>query len=320
MTDLTAPMYVNEEAARAHLEAIRWPDGPACPHCGSVDRATKLEGDSTRPGVWKCREPECRKPFSVTVGTLFERSHIPLNKWLLAVHLLCASKKGISAHQLHRMLDVQYRTAWFMAHRIREAMRPLSVKDGGGPLGGKNKVVEADETYVGGKEANKHASKRRHRGRGAVGKEAVFALVERRGRVMSHHVPAVSAKTLRPILVRHASRKSYLMTDDSPIYPGIGDEFAGHGSVNHSQEEYVRGVFWHTNTVENYFSILKRGITGVYHHVSQRHLRRYLAEFDFRYNNRKAMGIEDDGRALRALKGIGGKRLTYRRTNMRPEA
>jgi transposase-like protein len=207
-----------------------------------------------------------------------------------------------------------------MAHRIREAMRPLSVKDGGGPLGGKNKVVEADETYVGGKEANKHASKRRHRGRGAVGKEAVFALVERRGRVMSHHVPAVSAKTLRPILVRHASRKSYLMTDDSPIYPGIGDEFAGHGSVNHSQEEYVRGVFWHTNTVENYFSILKRGITGVYHHVSQRHLRRYLAEFDFRYNNRKAMGIEDDGRALRALKGIGGKRLTYRRTNMRPEA
>ncbi|MCH9051363.1 MAG: IS1595 family transposase [Proteobacteria bacterium] len=301
MTDITAKRFKNENAARKHLEAIRWPDGPICPHCGCIDNSHRIKGKSARPGLWFCAD--CRKQFTVTVGTLFERSHIPLHKWLLANHMICASKKGMSAHQLHRMLGVSYKTAWFMAHRIREAMRDFKP----GPLGGENKTVEADETYVGGKAKNR-----------AFGpppkKEAVFALVEREGKVHSFHVPAVNAKTLRPILVTQIDRKSYLMTDEAGAYVRVGREFAGHGTVNHSIKEYVRGGFWHTNTVENYFSILKRGINGVYQHVSQKHLKRYLGEFDFRYNERS---ISDSERAAKALKGITGKRLTYRRTSGR---
>ena len=302
MTDLTDPIYSDANKAREHLQSLQWPDGPLCPHCGCFDKITELKGKSTRPGVYKCND--CRKPFSVTVGTLFERSKIPLNKWLLATELLTASKKGMSAHQLHRMLGVTYKTAWFMAHRIREAMRETNP----GPIGGSNKVVEADETYVGGKAKNR-----------AFGpppkKEAVFALVEREGKVHSFHVPVVNAKTLRPILVTHADRDSYLMTDEAGAYVRVGREFSGHGTVNHSINEYVRGGFWYTNTVENYFSILKRGITGTYHHVSQQHLKRYLAEFDFRYNERSGLGVSDAERTARALKGIVGKRLTYRRTS-----
>ena len=303
MTNLTDPIYHDETKARKHLEAIRWPDGPYCPLCGVMDdRITKLKGKSTRPGVYKCKD--CRKPFSVTVGTVFERSKVPLTKWLLATELLTASKKGVSSHQLHRMLGVTYKTAWFMAHRIREAMRETNPD----PVGGQNKVVEADETYIGGKARNRAFAP-------PPPKEPVFSLVERDGKVRSFHVQKVNSKTLRPILVQFADRKSYLMTDESNVYTKAGREFSGHGTVNHSINEYVRGGFWYTNTVENYFSILKRGITGVYQHVSQQHLKRYLGEFDFRYNERIGLGVTDEQRRDKALKGITGKRLTYRRPN-----
>jgi len=305
MSDITAPRFKNENAARKHLEKVRWPDGPVCPHCGSVDEAHRIKGKSARPGLWFCGE--CRRQFTVTVGTLFERSKVPLHKWLLAVHLLCSSKKGMSAHQLHRMLGVTYKTAWFMAHRIREAMREPSDS---GPLGGANKVVEADETYVGGKAKNRAFAE-------PPKTESVMALVERGGRVRGFHVANVGAKALRPILVTKVDRASYLMTDEAPTYASIGREFGGHGSVNHSIDEYVRGGFWHTNTVENYFSILKRGIFGTYHHVSPKHLKRYVGEFDFRYNARE---ITDTERGDLALKGIEGKRLTYRRTSEAPHA
>ena len=298
MTNLTAPRFTNETAAREHLEATRWPDGPHCPHCGTFNRASRIEGKSARPGLWFCNA--CRKQFSATVGTLFESSKVPLHKWLLAVHLVNSSKKGMSSHQLGRMLGVTYKTAWFMAHRIREAM----TNPNAGPIGGENKVVEADETYVGGKAKNRAYRK-------PAPKKAVMTLVERDGEARSYHVANVNAKTLRPIMVKVASRQSHLMTDESTIYPKIGDEYAGHSTVNHSAKEYVReGGFVHTNTAENFFSIFKRGIYGVYHHVSEAHMARYLAEFDFRYNTRK---ITDAERATLALKGIEGKRLTYRR-------
>jgi transposase-like protein len=302
--DLTAERFHNEEAARKFLEEVRWPSGPVCPHCGTVNEAYQ---NKAKPGVYRCAAKECRKDFSVTVGTLFERSHIPLHKWLLATHLMMASKKGVSAHQLHRTLGITYKSAWFMAHRIREALRPLSSP---GPLGGKGKTVEADETYIGGKEGNKHQNKRKRVGGGTRGKEPAFTLVERGGQLRSFHLPEVTAKTLRPILVAQIDRASFLMTDEHSGYKIVGQEFAGHGSVRHYVGEYVRGDA-HINTVENYFSILKRGITGVYHHVSQQHLKRYLAEFDFRYNERMALGVSDAERAAKALMGIEGKRLTY---------
>jgi transposase-like protein len=305
--DLTDPIFSEEDAARAHFEALRWPNGPVCPFCGSVDAATELKGKSTRPGLHKCRE--CRKPFTATIGTLYERSHIPLHKWLLATHLLCASKKGISAHQLYRMLGFgSYRTAWFMAHRIREGMRELH-PESEGPLGGANAVVEVDESYVGGKARNRKNK--------VPPKEAVVALVEREGRVRSHHVPEVTAKTLRPILEAQLDKRSYLMTDEGTVYPPVANGFAGHGTVNHSIEEYVRGGFWHTNTVESYFSILKRGLIGTYHHVSPQHLKRYLGEFDFRHNERAALGVDDPKRAEKAVRGVAGKRLTYQEADRR---
>jgi len=308
--DLTNRIYKDEEAARKHFEAIRWPNGPECPFCGLVNEATELKGKSTRPGLYKCHG--CQKPFTATIGTLYERSHIPLHKWLLATHLLTASKKGMSAHQLWRMLGFgSYRTAWFMAHRIREGMRSAKLDT---PLGGNGKIVESDETFIGGLEKNKHRSKRKHVGTGGAGKEAVFSLIERGGSVRSHHVPAVNAKTLWPILVSQVDRGSFLMTDEAAPSKMMGKEFGNHASVNHSIGEYVRGEA-HTNTIEGYFSILKRGITGVYHHVSQEHLKRYLAEFDFRYNERSGLGIEDAERARKAVKGIKGKRLMYRQPN-----
>jgi transposase-like protein len=309
MTSLTAPRFRNEAAARKHLEAVRWPDGPICPHCGVVDNASRIKGKSARPGLWFCGD--CRKQFTVTVGTVFERSKVPLHKWLLAVHLLTSSKKGMSAHQLHRMLDVTYKTAWFMAHRIREAMRPGNDV---GPMGGAGKVVEVDETLIGGKEKNKHVSKRNPKNIGSMGKITTFSLVERGGRVRSFHVASVSAKNLGPILFTQVDRASTLMSDDAGQYRILGPEFARHESVNHRIDEYVRGEA-HTNTIEGYFSLLKRGLHGNYHHVSEAHLKRYLCEFDFRYNERSKLGVEDAERADKALKGIAGKRLTYRRTN-----
>jgi transposase-like protein len=304
MSDLSNPIFHDETKARAWLEARIWPEGPICPKCGVVNEATLMQGKTTRPGLYQCNA--CREPFTVTMNTLYERSHIPLHKWLAATHLLMASKKGMSALQISRMLGISYKSTWFMCQRIRESLR--KTKDELPPLGGQNKVVEADETYIGGKAKNRAFRK-------PAPKEAAFALVERGGKVRSFHLPKVSAKTLRPILVSQVSRKSYLMTDQATVYPMIGEEFAGHGTVNHSIDEYVRhGGFMHTNTVENYFSILKRGITGTYHHVSQQHLKRYLAEFDYRYNERKALGISDAERMSKSVQGIVGKRLTYRRT------
>lgn len=300
-------IYTDENAAREHLEALNWPDGPICPHCGTINEATKLTGTSTRPGVYKCRP--CRKPFSVTVGTVFERSKIKLNVWVHAVDLYTASKKGFSAHQLHRTLGVTYKTAWFMAMRIREAMKPDAKE---GPMGGPGKVVEADTTYVGGKESNKHRNKRNSKNIGGAGKQIVHTLVERDGSARSHHIANISGATLRPILVAQVSRKSSLMTDTAGGYMGVGKEFERHEMVDHGIGEYVRGDA-HSNTVEGYFSILKRGINGVYHHVSEAHLKRYLAEFDFRYTYRTKLGYCDAARADKAMQGIVGKRLMYRR-------
>jgi transposase-like protein len=307
--DLTDKTFTDETAAREHFEKLRWPDGPVCHHCGTINEATELHGESTRAGLYKCRA--CQKPFTATMGTLYERSHIPLHKWLLATHLMTSSKKGISAHQLWRMLGFgSYRTAWFMAHRIREGLRELFPEDTG-PLGGEGKTVEIDETFVGGLEKNKHRNKRKHAGTGGAGKEAVFSLVERKGRVRSHHVAEVSAKTLRPILQAHVDASTFIMTDEGGAAKKIGSEFDRHGSVNHSIGEYVRGDI-HTNTVEGYFSIFKRGIHGTFHHISQQHLKRYLAEFDFRYNERSALGVNDKMRAAKAIEGVVGKRLMYR--------
>ena len=249
--DLTNPIYHDNAKARAHLEALLWPDGPHCPRCGVVgDRITKLKGKSTRPGVYKCKD--CRKPFTVTVGTVMERSKVPLCKWVLAAQLMASSKKGMSALQLQRMIGTTYETAWFLFHRLREC----TIDPSRGPIGGENKVVEADETYVGGK------AKNAKRGKPVPKKQPVFALVERDGEVRSFHVTNVNTKTLRPILVKNADRKSFLMTDEHTVYPSVGAEFAGHGTVNHSADEYVRKAFYYTNTVESYFALLKRGMMG----------------------------------------------------------
>jgi transposase-like protein len=309
MTDLTSPIFQDAEKAREHLEKTRWPHGPICPHCGTVNEATYVGGKAARVGVYQCNA--CREQFSVTVGTVFESSKVPLNKWLLATYLMSSSKKGISAHQLHRTLGVTYKTAWFMAHRIREAMNPADPPK----LGGHGKVVEADETYVGGKVHNKHASKRKAADIEAELKQKVVTLVERDGAVRSHHVADVTSKTLGYVLRTTADRASHLMTDKWSGYTGVGREFAAHSAVDHSAGEYVRMGFHHSNTVENYFSILKRGIVGTFHHVSEAHLARYLAEFDFRYSHRSGLGVDDATRADEILRCTAGKRLTYRRSD-----
>lgn len=303
MSVLSEPQYHNEEAAYAFVEANVWPNGRVCPHCGVVDKSGPLNGKSTRIGLYKCYA--CRKPFTVKVGTIFEASHVKLHVWLQAIFLICSSKKGISSNQLHRILSVTLKTAWFMSHRIREAMREGKMPGG---LGGEGKFVEADETHVGGKAKNRAYAEKLPR------QEPVVALVERKGRVASFHVPIVNATNMKPIIKEQISAKSHLRTDESAIYLEPGKGFASHETVNHSAKEYVRGDVY-TNTVEGYFSILKRGIYGVYHHVSQEHLKRYLAEFDFRYNERVALGVDDVERSARALRGVVGKRLTYRTTH-----
>lgn len=307
--DLTNPIFTDAEKARAHLEATRWPHGPICPHCGVVDEATYVGGKAARVGVYQCNA--CREQFSATVGTVFESSKVPLNKWMLATYLMSSSKKGISAHQLHRTLGVTYKTAWFMAHRIREAMNPAAPA----PLGGAGRVVEADETYVGGKAHNKHANKRKSRDLEAEMKQKVVTLVERDGRARSFHVASVTSKTLGTVIRTTAHRASHLMTDGATFYKKVGREFASHSSVDHAAGEYVRMGFHHSNTVENYFSILKRGVIGTFHHVSEQHLARYLAEFDFRYSNRSGLGVDDTERTQELLRQVAGKRLTYRRTD-----
>ena len=293
-----AAYFSDENAARALLEQMRWGDEPACPHCGGADpyKLTPKPGSKTRKGLWKCRA--CRKQFTVTVGTVFEGSHIPISKWLLAIHLLCASKKGMSAHQLHRMLGVTYKSAWFMAHRLRYAMsqEPLASKLSG--------VVEIDETYVGGRRRGTN------RGRPKPGshKTPVVALVERGGRVKAMPVERVTAATLSSAMQQNVSCTAKVMTDELSSYKPGGRAFASHESVQHGIGEYVRGAV-HTNTVEGFFSLLKRGITGVYHHVGKGHLDRYCDEFAFRYSSRK---INDADRALLAVQGAEGKRLTYK--------
>jgi transposase-like protein len=320
MFDITNPIYTDADKAREHLESIHWPNGPICPHCGNInpDRITKLQGKSTRPGVYKCNE--CSKPFSVTVGTVFERSHIPLNKWVLASHLVAASKKGMSAHQLHRMLGVTYKTAWFMAHRIREAMKE-DVKSSG-PIGGQGKTVEADETYIGKRETPRKLARGRvptytKSGKsGGAQKRIIVGLVERGGKARMFHLNDATASTVREVLVRNVDRKSILYTDRSRLYTRTGEEYAKHRTTNHAAGEYARregDVVVHSNTIESVFSVFKRGMIGVYQHCGEAHLHRYLAEFDFRYNRRTALKVSDAERAEDLLRMARDKRLTYRR-------
>jgi transposase-like protein len=305
--NLTDPIFRDEAKARAYFEALRWPNGVFCPHCGELDKVYKLEGKSHRPGLYHCNG--CSGAFTVTTGTVMESSHLPLTKWALGFRLYAGSKKGFSAHQLHRSLGITYKSAWFMAHRIREAMAPAA---DAAPIGGEGKIVEADTTYVGGKEKNKHKSKRKAENIGGAGKQIVHTLIERDGSARSHHIPEGSGKTLGPLLLGQVDKASTLMTDTHGGYLHVGKKFTRHEMVDHGADEYVRGDAY-TNTAEGYFSIFKRGMTGVYQHCGKQHLHRYLAEFDFRYSNREKLGVNDTARADKAVKGSIGKRLTYRR-------
>ncbi|HEX4113066.1 MAG TPA: IS1595 family transposase [Stellaceae bacterium] len=307
-TLLSNPIFHDEEAAREWLEAQIWAHGRFCPHCGVVDNSTLLQGKSHRPGLYQCNA--CREPFTVTVGTLYERSKIPLHKWLAATQLLMAGKKGISSLEISRLLGISKKSSWFLMHRIRESLPPKTLE----PVGGEGKSVEADETFIGGKEKNRHRSQRaKARIGGSWGKESVFSLVEREGKVRSQHVASVSAETLRPILKGQIAADTAFFTDDAGQYRHMKRDFPKHQVVNHGIGEYVRGEA-HTNTIEGYFSILKRGIVGTYHSVSAQHLKRYLGEFDYRYNEREALKVSDFERFQKSLPGIVGRRLTYRRT------
>jgi len=302
-TKLQNPAFTDENKAREALEAVRWPDGPVCPHCGSVEGIAKAQGKSPRPGLYYCAA--CNDQFTVTVGTVMERSKVPLTKWWLAMHLLGSSKKGMSAHQMHRVLGVTYKTAWFMCHRIREAMRQGGLE----PLGGAGKAVEADETYYGRKQGWPKGKA------GSAHKMAVVSLVERGGNVRSFHVASADKVVVTQIVSENIARESELHADESRLYVGADKHFAAHKTVIHTGREYVRyedGDAIHTNSAEGYFSIFKRGMRGVYQHCGEKHLHRYLAEFDFRYNNRTALGVDDVTRTVNIAKGIAGKRLTYR--------
>jgi transposase-like protein len=306
---LSAPHFHNEEAAFAYVEAHLWPEGPVCPHCGNVDekRIGRLSGKSSRPGLRKCYA--CRKAFTVRIGSIFEDSHFPLHLWLQAIQLITASKKGISTRQIQRTFNCSMKTAWFLTHRIREIMKPSS---GSSPLGGEGKTIEADVTYVG----KKPFTKVKKGGGGHM--NPVLSLVERDGGVRSTHMPDVRGHNLHAVIDNHASSKSHFMTDEAHAFVDIGWNFASHGTVTHSKDEYVRREGdWviTTNTIEGFFSILKRGIYGVYQHVSEAHLQRYLTEFDFRYSHRERLGVNDVARASLALRGAKGRRLTYETTH-----
>lgn len=313
-TAFNDPIYHDEDAARAHFEHVRWPNGPVCYYCETSDQVRPLNGESMGPGWYYCAN--CKDKFTARMGTVLERSHVAINKWLLAMRLMASSKKGISAHQLHRTLKVTYKTAWFLAHRIREAM-----KDDGtsGQLGGEGKTVEADETFYGPQEYEYQNERGWVGKRGTGGKMKVLTLVEREGRARSVKVDQLTAAESRQIILDNISAKSRLVTDEAKQYPRIGREFSKHETVKHRKKEYARGDVT-TNTVEGYFSVLKRGLVGTYQHVSEQHLQRYLQEFDFRYSNRAKLGVDDAERTTRTIKGVAGKRLTYRRTDDAPQA
>lgn len=302
---LNAPHLTNEEAAFAYVEARLWANGTVCPHCGVVGEASKSKGKTTRMGLWNCRA--CRKPFTVRMGTIFESSHVPLHIWLQVIYLVCSSKKGISTRQIQRTIGGSMKTAWFLGHRIREAMTDDTVILGGG--GG---IIEADETFLG------HEPKKFVSGKGWIGgsgQKKIVTVVERNGRARSVKVDSIQ----KPEIVRAleiADRNSVLATDEAMQYRRIGKEFLGHLTVEHGAHEYVRGDA-HTNTVEGYFSIFKRGMRGIYQHCSEKHVARYAAEFDFRYSNRIALGVDDKARADNALAGVVGKRLTYETVSVR---
>ena len=294
--------FHDEAAAYSFVERRLWPDGPVCPHCKETVRIGKMAGKSTRRGTYKCYA--CRKPFTVKVGTIFESSHVPMTHWLQAIYLMSASKKDISANQLHRTLGCTLKTAWFIAHRMREAMRSLSLE----PMGADGAIVEADETFIGMLEGQP-------RGKGGwAHKNVVLTLVERGDSARSFHVDGTRIADIAPIVRANLKREASLMTDEASQYIAIGREFAKHQAVNHNRDEYVRGDV-HINTVEGYYSIFKRGMKGVYQHYAEKHLHRYLSEFDFRYDNRVALGINDEARAARALSGVVGKRLKYKTTD-----
>lgn len=312
MSALSRPEFHSEAAAFAHLEKIVWGDAPVCPHCGGLDRITKVKANLAkriREGLWRCGD--CKKQFTVKIGTVFEHMRLPLHKAMQAVYLMTASKKGISAHQLHRILEITYKSAWFLAHRIREAMRDGDLA----PFGGNGTMVEVDETYIG-----------RQKGKaiktGGGHKMKVLSLVDREtGKVRSFTDPDLTAKDIHPILRANIAKEARLMTDEARLYWNVGKEFADHQRVLHAGFEYVRkgDATIHTNTVEGFFSIFKRGMRGIYQHCGEQHLHRYLAEFDFRYSNREATGCNDTDRSIAALKGITGKRLTYARPDQQPE-
>lgn len=314
MSALNQPHFQDPDKAREYLEKIQWPNGPVCPHCGVIGDHYRLEGKTSRPGLWKCKD--CREQFTVTVGTVFERSKIKLNVWLQAVFLLCTSKKGMSSHQLHRVLGVTYKTAWFMSHRIREAFRDATP----GLMGGGGGTVEVDETYIG---KAKGGRQRRFRdgpkmmGSGGVHLRKVVSLVDRKGATRSFHIASIDAKNLKPILAAHIAKQATVYTDNAGHYKrmDVAGMFADHQTTNHSIGEYARPGGIHSNTVEGYFGLLKRGLYGTYHHVSEAHLQRYVNEFDFRFTHRTANGGTDHTRTIKALGQIRGKRLTYRRIN-----
>ena len=319
MSLLSQKHLQNEKAAYEWVERHIWPEGPQCPHCYEQKRVSKMKGEATRLGLYKCYA--CRKQFRVTVGTIFEKSHVPLHLWLQAFYLICGSKKGISSNQLHRTLGVTLKTAWFMSHRIREAMRTGSLMP---PIGGAGQVVEMDETTIGRREGaptRKEARKLEDIPGGWSMRNIVFSLVQRDGQVRSYHVNSTTVAELVPIIRANVHRETAVMTDSASWYKGLkwNTQIASHDRVDHSIGEYARyengKPVITTNTVEGYFSLFKRGMRGVYQHCQEKHLHRYLAEFDFRYNHRVKLGVNDEQRTVKALKGVRGKRLTYRTTS-----
>jgi transposase-like protein len=313
MDTFSEPHFTNDDAARRMIENVRWPDGPVCHHCGETERRYATKKD----GRWRCGNPDCRQDYTVTTGTVMESSHIKLHKWMLAFYLMSSSKKGVSAHQLHRSLDITYKSAWFLAHRVRESMKA------GGlllPLGGDGGIVEADETYHGKVDSPRPRSRGRipkptKKGRsGPADKRAIVALVERGGRVRTFHPAVADGQSVARIVRENVAKDSRLQTDESRLYTRVGREFTAHETVTHSKGEYARGDV-HVNSAEGFFGIFKRGMRGIYQHCAEKHLHRYLAEYEFRYNYRVRLGFSDMDRTIAAMRGAEGKRLTYQQTD-----